>query len=31
MTTAALRVMADTTFKTLCPGERAKVAVKFGS
>jgi TonB family protein len=28
---AALRVIADSTFKTLCPGERAKVAVRFGS
>lgn len=28
---AALRVIADSTFKTLCPGERAKVAVRFGT
>jgi TonB family protein len=28
---AALRVIGDSSFKTLCPGERAKVAVRFGS
>jgi TonB family protein len=28
---AALRVIGDSSFKTLCPGERAKVAVRFGT
>ena len=28
---AGLRVMADSSFKTNCPGERFKIAVKFGS
>ena len=31
MDAAALQLVSATTFKTLCPGERAKIAIKFGS